>query len=429
MKKTILMLFGLIFVLVIQGCGGLTSGDDDDGDGDGNGGYGTEKWTYMVYVAGTNSLSDFAALDLAEMQSVGSNEDVAIVVQYENYYDCTTRYYLAEDEDDNAEIDVCDEEPDTCTYDGDELSDDVDMGDPASLTDFIEWAIGNYPADNYVLVLWDHGSGWRNDGSHVRALSKGALQDDHMGAYDTCMSIPGIAGAIADAEESTGETIDIVRFDACLMGMYEVAYELQDVTSYLVASEEVVPGDGDPYDTILEGLKDDPDMTPAELAEYIVDRYGSEYADYSEGVTNSAIDMSKVEALNSAITALAAALASDISVAQDASIATQEYSTSNYADSHDIYDFATYLVDNSIDAGVVAAAQTVQTAVADAVISHVNNGGDVADSHGLAIFLPGSADEIDEAIDYSTDLNPYSTLACNNQEGLTTWWDFVETMW
>lgn len=50
--------------------------------------------------------------------------------------------------------------------------------------------------------------------------------------------------ALTDAYTMTGERIDLLGFDACLMGMMEVAYELQDHTDIMVFSEETIPGGG-----------------------------------------------------------------------------------------------------------------------------------------------------------------------------------------
>ena len=33
------------------------------------------------------------------------------------------------------------------------------MVDPATLSDFIRYSKANYPADRYMLVMWDHGGG------------------------------------------------------------------------------------------------------------------------------------------------------------------------------------------------------------------------------------------------------------------------------
>ena len=38
------------------------------------------KWTFMVYVAGYNSLSSFAGKDLAEMRKVGSSDGLKVAV-------------------------------------------------------------------------------------------------------------------------------------------------------------------------------------------------------------------------------------------------------------------------------------------------------------------------------------------------------------
>ena len=37
---------------------------------------------------------------------------------------------------------------------------ELNMGDPKNLTYCIETAVTFAPADNYMLVLWDHGGGW-----------------------------------------------------------------------------------------------------------------------------------------------------------------------------------------------------------------------------------------------------------------------------
>ena len=34
------------------------------------------------------------------------------------------------------------------------------MAEGKSLSDFIRWTRENYPADRYMLVLWDHGGGF-----------------------------------------------------------------------------------------------------------------------------------------------------------------------------------------------------------------------------------------------------------------------------
>ena len=37
---------------------------------------------------------------------------------------------------------------------------EVNMADGQTLVDFVKWAMENYPADKYALILSDHGMGW-----------------------------------------------------------------------------------------------------------------------------------------------------------------------------------------------------------------------------------------------------------------------------
>ena len=42
------------------------------------------KWTFMIYLAGDNSLSSAADKDLIEMRAVGSTPEVNVVTQLDN---------------------------------------------------------------------------------------------------------------------------------------------------------------------------------------------------------------------------------------------------------------------------------------------------------------------------------------------------------
>jgi len=101
----------------------------------------------------------------------------------------------------------------------------VNMADPQTLSDFLVWGIKNYPAQNYMVILENHGEGWR-----------GMMDDD---SHCDAMTLPQLGQAFKQAQEETGEKIQVVGFAACLMGSTEVAYELKDATDYLAGLEEV----------------------------------------------------------------------------------------------------------------------------------------------------------------------------------------------
>jgi len=85
------------------------------------------------------------------------------------------------------------------------------------LTDFTNWCIQNYPADNYALILWDHGSGWKN--ISLLEVTKGICWDVTNSDYLTTLEL---RSALFSIYTSNNIKLDIVAFDSCLMGMIEV---------------------------------------------------------------------------------------------------------------------------------------------------------------------------------------------------------------
>ncbi|MCC8174789.1 MAG: clostripain-related cysteine peptidase, partial [Odoribacter sp.] len=88
-----------------------------------------------------------------------------------------------------------------------------------------------YPADSYGLILFSHGSGW---------LPTGTLESPRSVVIDRKeeMEIREFANVIPT------NCFDFIVFEACFMAGIEVAYELKDKTSYIVASsaEILTPG-------------------------------------------------------------------------------------------------------------------------------------------------------------------------------------------
>ena len=121
----------------------------------------------MVYLAGDNNLDAAGVDDLLEMKAVGSTADVNIVAQFDRQGKGlqTRRFYLRKG--DNLDADVVAELGETNT------------GDPAVLTDFAIWAITTYPAQRYMLVIWNHGSGWDDSDIYEAARDEASLNITH----------------------------------------------------------------------------------------------------------------------------------------------------------------------------------------------------------------------------------------------------------
>lgn len=100
-----------------------------------------------------------------------------------------------------------------------------------------------YPASDYGLVMFSHGSGWLPAGTYAVPRSAATDGTDEMEIRDFAAAIP------------EGQFSFIV-FESCLMAGAEVAYELTGKTEYMLASstEIVSPGFTPLYGKLLECL-------------------------------------------------------------------------------------------------------------------------------------------------------------------------------
>jgi hypothetical protein len=403
----------ILTAMIFAGC---------SGHGGGSGSSASErKWTYMVYIAADTDISAAAEFDINEMETIGSSNDVNIVVQVEfnpmyspDYSSSTLRGRIIRDTDIDPDFDVINS---TLTDIGNK-----NMTDPQTLTGFIDWAATYYPAQHYALVLWSHGSGWKAPYSSVAA--KGMIKDETSAGSNYIMPLQDIAAAI---RQSSVE-MDIINLDTCLMGMYEVAYEFRGLTDYITFSEELYPIFGDPYDDILWDLTHNPDMDARDLAQVITTesrafyQYLYEAHEYEMRVTKSALDMSYIDQLHSGLCALAEVMIDNmdsegpnIQAARDGSLSY------DFPEHHDLGDFLQKLGERSENVYMDSAITTVDEALSSLVLSNEVYSYDPSDeiyrSHGIAIYLPVS----------STYLDDYSELTCN-QSGSFTWGDFLEEL-
>ncbi len=110
------------------------------------------------------------------------------------------------------------------------------------LADFITYASENFPADNYTLILWDHGGG----------IPVGFGMDE-LGNEEDMMSSFEIKADI----ESAGIDFDAVIFDACNMCTLEMGMALKDHADYMVGAESYVNNAGIYYTEWLADLDGD----------------------------------------------------------------------------------------------------------------------------------------------------------------------------
>ncbi|MDY4681610.1 MAG: clostripain-related cysteine peptidase, partial [Lachnospiraceae bacterium] len=152
-------------------------------------------WTIMVYLCGSDleSSSGMASMNLEEMCSAVIPDNVNVLVETGG---SSAWYWDGIETDVLGRYQVVDgslEEAETAEL--------ASMGDPSTLTDFIQWGMDNYPSEHYGVILWDHGGG----------NADGVCYDE---LYDgDNLTLPELGSALSD----TGSTLDFIGFDACLM--------------------------------------------------------------------------------------------------------------------------------------------------------------------------------------------------------------------
>jgi len=252
--------------------------------------YGTKaQWTVMVYMDGDNDL-EFAALDdLNEMDAIGSTDDVNIIV-LRDLWSYGDSEILRIDRDPSGYAYDDGRDSDQSAADAEILDDhgfvigadqEVNMGDPQTLTNFVIWTMANYPSENYWLDVWDHGGGW-----------SGACWDD-TNNYDH-LSATELDTALGIIETYRGSPLELLSFDCCLNGMVEMAYQLGDHVGVFVGSEDSIPGDGFFYNHIFQYMLGNPNVDPYQLGAFLVQDFVNSYASRDTGggsaVTLAAVD-------------------------------------------------------------------------------------------------------------------------------------------
>ena len=282
-NKLLAFLLALAMCLSLTACGGDEAADGSTPDavpvfqaGDGS-------WAVYWYLCGSDLETNggFATTDLSEMMEVQLPENVNVVIQ-------TGGAAVWQ----NDQMDP--EKLQRWLYNSEGLQlieeqDTANMGDAQTLYEFLAFANENYPADKVAVTFWNHGGG-----------SVGGVAFDELHGLDS-LDLAEMYQAFdavwpADAENPA---LELVGFDTCLMATVDVASTFQGFAKYLVASEEVEPGNGWLYSGWLGALAENTDMDGAALGVAICDTYyqGCEAVGTQDQTTLSVTDLSKLDPL------------------------------------------------------------------------------------------------------------------------------------
>lgn len=293
------------------------------------------EWTLLVFIEGANDLGPFGPLTMNGLAQTGSSPKVNILTDVQLAGEKGRRYKVEQG--------------------GYTLLDEYERTIPGDMTaEFIAscgWAIENFPAQKFGVIMWSHAAGYRDfeyaprestpyyynstasyknlDMNEHAEQEKIALHAEEQSALPHTEHTLAKRGILYDDERQIfmrnkdistamsyissiylrGKQIELVGIDACNSGMIETFWEMKPFVKYVVSSEEYEIAQGWPYDTIAEKLVQNPTMTGKELGKVIVDGYGAYYQARTHHYTQSCIDVGKLDDLNNALNEMIAAYA------------------------------------------------------------------------------------------------------------------------
>jgi hypothetical protein len=334
-----------------------------------------KEWTFMVYLDGDCDLEAYQIDAFLRLGSVGSTADVNILVQFDRIggYDSRygdwegcKRFYVTSG--------MTPEGYNALSHLG-----EPSMGDPATLRNFVVWGINQYPAEKYALILSNHGD-------------NGGVCEDLTGPYDYLSNVE-VYEAMANVQTTTGETIDLIGYAACLMGAVEVVYHSGGWADVIVASEELC---GEWYfDDVLTELTAAPDMNSSVLAEWFVYYYMlfNQDSPFRTHATLSAFNLTMVtDNVIASVNALAIALNQTVTtycydIMNAMAITEYAQGAAEFAYAGDLYHFAESIKATIPDSLIQVAAQDVMDAINEGQIIEWH-GSSHPNYHGLSIYLP-----------------------------------------
>lgn len=267
---------------------------------------GVKKWTFMVFLFADSSQhggalpSYYDMIENMETKGGCSDENVNVLVLIDRHPKHapdrdgdTHAYYVTKGKGSSKEISLGEIH--------EEWLDEVNMGSRYTLKHFGEYAITNYPAEHYVLIT--RSAGWWPDNFGEDETSR-----DNLNPFE-------MRSVVAELSTIAGKKIDVLNIAGCTSGMFEWAYDYYNFVDYYVGTETYSIGSNWRIYYWINDLRQDPDMSPADFTNIIVDEYVNEdrsgYNPYNS-LTASSVDLSKIEGVGEAIDGLALALKANL---------------------------------------------------------------------------------------------------------------------
>ena len=212
-----------------------------------------KSWTVAVFMVGDPDLRPAMSRDLVELESVGSSDQVNVVVAQQLTARSGTNFF---------ELPLGSEGTPARRK---KVGQSTDGALEDRLDEFLRFLLKDYPADHYLLVMWGHAGGF---GFGQLAPRSG----------DDLVQLHELADVLRAFRDKRGKNLEILGFCACALSKAEFALELRDALDFLVSSQiGISTAMTWPFDSIVGRVVLSPKMTPQSLAAQIVRCFEESY--------------------------------------------------------------------------------------------------------------------------------------------------------
>jgi len=382
-----------------------------------------KKWTLMFYMATDNKMYEHAKQYLHDLTKVRNN-NINMIALIDGYEDNDTCLYQISDRLKRIE-----------------WENESDTGDVKTLEKFCNFAISNYPAEHYALLIISVGPGWQ-----------GICPDYRHGYINfPLISIPSLAKVLKNVSK-----IEVFSLVACLQGMLENAYEISYYADYMVAMEsDNAFLDIWPSIEALKNIKNGEDFARAMVRGYQPKIYHPVYNPIARffdklpfkklnivtiNTSLFAINLSRIKPIVESVDRLSKLMMNG-SEWKKARTQANEYGKWSpkykifypiydylsleiyaYDCNVDLYDFVSKLKNYTSDENIKKECQSIMDGIEKAVMEGNKIEGDA--SYGMSIYFPDEARLYNQFILYGKIPYPYEELKFASD---TSWDEFLKT--
>ena len=217
-------------------------------------------WTFVIYMAADNELENAAIADINELEAacaISENLQILVLLDKKGDGDLdeksgATLYQIENDEKDSLEIISKKLQCASLGLYEKDNSTELNMASPETLSNFLDFVYENYPSEEYGLIMWGHGTGYRNGTLNFEEKSVSVFENSKGLAVDDTSS--DFMSTVDFGKALENHYFSVIGFDTCFGMLLETAYEIKDCGKIFIGSSGLVPAKGWNYYSLFRNF-------------------------------------------------------------------------------------------------------------------------------------------------------------------------------